>query len=201
MATEQDRTGPPPPWDRADAGETARRFAAFATYRDLGPERSIRKAAAAFYKDGGGAANVRRLEAWSSEHRWPARAAAYDRWLDAQLIERRREEHLEMAGRHITIAQAAQALVARELQLLEERETARLRELKRRNETGMPIDPELLKPSITPQSLARLLDVAVKTERISAGLATEIHDDVDVEEMTDEELRRILRGDDAGEAA
>lgn len=191
---------PAPPWQQPDDGETTRRFAAFAVYRDLGPDRSIRKAAERFYEDGAGAASVRRLESWSAAHRWPERAAAYDRWLDAQLVERRRSEHLEMAERHAKTAQAAQALVARELQLLEAREAARLQELRRRTETGMPIDPELLKPSFPATAIARLLDVSVKTERISAGLATEIYEETPVDEMTDEELTRILAGEEPAPA-
>lgn len=180
------------PWDQPAEGETARAFAAFTVYRDLGPTRSLRRAAGLHYR-GETPARTRQLETWSSRHRWADRVAAFDRWLDAQVIARRREEHLEMAARHAAAGRSALELVADQLGQLAALEAKRLQLL---DDAGDDPDPQLLRPIVPVQSLARLLDVGVKVERISAGLATEIEQQVPVEEMTDEELERILEGDD-----
>lgn len=182
-----------PRWDRPAPGETAKAFAAFAIYRDLGPDRSIRRAKETA---GGSSANHRYWETWSSANRWPARAAAYDAWLDEHLVAKRREEHLEMAERHATTARGTLALVGAQLSAIQQTELARLRTLERLNATGADVPPELLRSALPPSTLARLLDVAVKVERISAGMATEIEQSIPAEDLTDEELERILDGDD-----
>lgn len=59
------------PWDR-QPGETARAFAAFGVYRDLGPFRSIRQTARTLGKD------VSYLSTFSAQHDWQERAALWD---------------------------------------------------------------------------------------------------------------------------
>lgn len=187
-----DRTlDPAPPWDQPTEGETPRAFSAFTVYRDLGPDRSLARAAEAFYR-GRTAAKVRQLETWSSRHRWRDRVAAYDRWLDAQLVARRREEHLAMAERHASTARSTLDLVAGQLVALVKLEEKRLAAIEEADPADL--DPALLKPVVPATSLARLLDVGVRVERLSAGLATDLVGEADVEELTDEELERILEG-------
>lgn len=67
------------PWQRRDT-ETHRAFAAFVAYRDLGDARTLNATLTALGKVAG---NRRYLETWSSQHDWPARAAAFDAHLDA----------------------------------------------------------------------------------------------------------------------
>jgi len=62
-------------WER-ETGETQRAYEAFKIYRDLGPRRSLRRAAELVYGEGTG--SVRRIEKWSRAHDWVARAQAYD---------------------------------------------------------------------------------------------------------------------------
>jgi hypothetical protein len=64
------------PWERLPA-ESAKAFAAFCAYRDLGPERSLNAA----YGEGRAPGH---WSQWSSEYRWVERATAYDAYLDAE---------------------------------------------------------------------------------------------------------------------
>ena len=76
---EQDRINGPPVWTR-QGGETSKAFAAFCVYRDLGPSRSLRKAAE---KDKGTklartAGRLSQFEKWSRKYGWVSRCAAFD---------------------------------------------------------------------------------------------------------------------------
>jgi len=86
---------------------------------------------------------------WHSKHKWVKRAEAYDEYLER----RKREEHekaiLEMAERHARLAVAFQQKIAQRIQM---------------------IDPN----ELTPQDLARWLEIATKLERLSRGEPTEI---------------------------
>ncbi|MBC2746229.1 MAG: hypothetical protein HF975_04335 [ANME-2 cluster archaeon] len=78
------------PWDRQD-NETAKAFAAFRCYRDMGAARSLRKVAESIYKNlGKPAANVRYIEHWSSKFKWVPRVDAWDTERDR--IERAEQE-------------------------------------------------------------------------------------------------------------
>ncbi len=52
--------------------ESARAFAAFESYRDMGPERSLAKLSAIIGK------NVGSLQSWSARHAWQERCRAFD---------------------------------------------------------------------------------------------------------------------------
>lgn len=75
------------PWDRQPE-ESGRAFQAFAAYRDLGPERTLDKAAAAYGR------HVSLMRRWSARYGWRVRAAAWDdeqaREMEAALRQRRR---------------------------------------------------------------------------------------------------------------
>jgi hypothetical protein len=85
-------------WERLDT-ETATAFSAFVVYRDLAPhERSISRVASEIAGrrtdgKGAGAGLRRRLEGWSSRHRWSERCRAWDGLLD----ERRQAAMLDAA--------------------------------------------------------------------------------------------------------
>jgi hypothetical protein len=76
------------PWERQPT-ETARRFAQFATYRDAGRARTLRKTTETL------ALNDRHVRAVAATNRWVERAEAYDRHLDrlreAAWVEQRRQ--------------------------------------------------------------------------------------------------------------
>jgi len=62
-------------WERGE-GETAKAYDAFREYRDLGSSRSLAKAAERVGKSG------RLVKKWSRNHSWPARAQAYDEYME-----------------------------------------------------------------------------------------------------------------------
>ena len=84
--------------------ESARAYRAFSCYRDLGPERSLDRAWSSFRtaqgKDAGSARHPGTWGAWSHQHHWVERAAAYDELLDQEKLaaaakqRRKREDDL-----------------------------------------------------------------------------------------------------------
>ena len=84
-------------------GETARAYAAFGAYRDLGPERSLKKAAEIYY---GSTANLRQLGVWSSRFKWVERARSYDDWMQ-MIAHSAVEEHLRTRAADFAARQAA----------------------------------------------------------------------------------------------
>ncbi len=130
---------PPKPWERQQ-GETVKAFAAFTTWRDLGPERSIQKAATALGK------SRQLLVAWASEHRWRPRIDAWERELDRQATSAQLKAVEEMATRH-----------TRGALLLFNAATQRAQQLSE--------NPD----QISPRDVARMFATAVDVERKSRG--------------------------------
>jgi hypothetical protein len=130
------------PWEK-QTGESARAFGAFRAYRDLGPCRSLRAAAEAFYRRSS-AAVLRQLKTWSAAFGWVERANAWDRHLDAEARREQETARREMAQRH---AQEARALQAKALE--------RLRQLR----------PEEMGPA----DVLRFFVEAAKLERLALG--------------------------------
>src|SRR5690349_20623085 len=104
------------PWEQ-QAGESARAFGAFCVYRDLGPRRSLRAAAAAFYGQSS-AARERQCDKWSRAFHWVARASAWDRHLDTEARQAQEAARREMAERHVKEARALQAKAVERLRAL-----------------------------------------------------------------------------------
>jgi hypothetical protein len=96
-----------PPWEQQPK-ESARAYGAFCAYRDLGPCRSLRAAAEAFYRRKS-AAGSRQLQTWSATFRWVERAHAWDRHLDAEARQTQEKTRHEMGQRHAKEAQGLQA--------------------------------------------------------------------------------------------
>jgi hypothetical protein len=99
------------PWEQQD-GETAIAFEAFAIYRDMGAERSLRKVAAT--RD----SEATRIYAWATEWSWAARVTAYDRDQDRQWRAAQDKQRKDMAIRHAAMAGAALSKVAARLAAL-----------------------------------------------------------------------------------
>jgi len=95
------------PWEQQQ-GESSRAFGAFCAYRDLGPRRSLRAAAAAFYGRTSAAAE-RQVDKWPHAFHWVERANAWDRHLDAEARKAQEEARREMVERHVREARALQA--------------------------------------------------------------------------------------------
>jgi hypothetical protein len=130
------------PWEQ-QPGESPRAFGAFGAYRGLGPRRSLRAAAAAFYGQPS-AAKERQVDKWSRKFRWVERAGAWDRHLEAEACRAQEETRREMAERHVKEARALQA-----------KALERLRALR----------PEELGPA----DLLRYIVEAAKLERLAVG--------------------------------
>src|SRR5450759_779493 len=104
------------PWEQQPR-ETARGFGAFCAYRDLGPRRSLRAAAEAYYHSSS-AAVLRQCITWSSTFKWVERASAWDRHLDAVARRAQEEARREMAERHVKEARALQSKALERLRTL-----------------------------------------------------------------------------------
>jgi hypothetical protein len=137
-------------WDR-QPGESSKAYAHFCLYRDMGPQRSLRKMA----KDGRCAAKVRQLDRWSSKWRWVERSQRYDDHLQYEDRLRQEKERKEMVSRHAKIAVLSQNLVVKGIEKLVS-------------------EVEQGKRDLSASDASRLLDVAVKIERLSRGEPTEI---------------------------
>lgn len=116
----------PAPWERR-SDESPKAFHAFATYRDLGPARSLDRARQALGKNAAG--YKRLLDEWSSKYAWVERVAAWDAHHDALARER---FTLEWQARRQQIAkdaerdQEASSLLVRALSDRFERDPASL---------------------------------------------------------------------------
>jgi hypothetical protein len=85
------------PWDRRPA-ESPRAWAAFNTYRDIGPGRTYQKVADRLHKSG---ANYRR---WGTKHDWRDRAGAWDAEQDRLWQEEVTADRHRIAKRHVQLA-------------------------------------------------------------------------------------------------
>jgi hypothetical protein len=128
------------PWDRQD-GESARAYAAFVAYRDMGPARSLRKLAVTDVET---SSNVRQLARWSAQWDWPDRAVAYDGHQDREHRLEQAEARKRMLRTHAAVASAGVARAAE-----------RIRNL----------DPNTL----SPREAVALFEVSVRIERLSRG--------------------------------
>lgn len=129
----------PQPWER-QPGEGDAAFAAFVVYRDSGATRSLTDTCTKIGRARTTVAN--HSKRWA----WPARAAAYDSWLDQQGTAAVVDELVEMNRRHARLAMDA-------LEKLSDRLRA--------------MEPE----EVTPKMLAGLLKVASDLERQARGAA------------------------------
>lgn len=111
---------------------------------------------------------------WMQRNHWAERCAAFDEHNDKQAQKERAVEIREMSKRH---AQAAQALLTRAVGRI------------------LTLQPNEIRAA----DIAKMLDVAVKSERLSRGVETEIHRvenappraPVDLSKLTDAELDNL----------
>ncbi|MDX3224537.1 hypothetical protein [Streptomyces sp. ME19-01-6] len=103
------------PWER-QAAESVQAFEAFSVYRDLGPVRSVTKAAQELHK------SRTLLGRWSRQYAWVMRATAYDRELDRVFLAEQHQARRDIARRHAKLAQAFLGKAVARLQALDPRE-------------------------------------------------------------------------------
>lgn len=145
-------------------GETDKAFQAFTLFRETGLDRTVSGVARQLRVS---RQNVAR---WVSVYHWRERIAEWDDFADAQARRRdlvEREAGLaSMRTRHTKIAQTALTVVESELDaLVKAREAAA--KPKRGKAAGEPAPP------LSPQEIARLMQVASTLERLSRGESTE----------------------------
>lgn len=164
----------PQPWER-QPGETSKAYAAFCRYRDMDPgKRSLAAVSSQGKKCGKGGKPSTVIADLSAKHDWVARAAAYDDHMDELVRAKLEKQRLDMAERQADVARAM---------------------IEKARERIKNIDLE----DMSPQDVARWVDVATKTERLALGEPTdnvreEVHGSIDlgvVEQYTAEELQEI----------
>jgi hypothetical protein len=181
-------------YDR-EKDETAKAFAGWTVYRDLGAERSLQKASEMYYGHGG---NVGQFERWSRRHGWVERARAFD--VEREMIRRSAiEDHLK------TQAEDHAAREARiQERILEIREQAAEQSLKmlhyplteqhilREDEEGNQIT-YVLRPSRWSKATAvQLAHLAASNAQTGAGSPIEEEGEYDFSALTEGELLTFL---------
>lgn len=134
------------PWERQQE-ETEKAFRAFAVYRDLGLVRTLTKASTEI----GTCRN--QIAEWSAKYGWKDRTRAFDMHEDRISLLARRAAIESMNLRHAEAAEMAILVAAKEI--------------KRYIKEGL---------ELRPAELAKLLDVAVKIERLARGEPDSIQD-------------------------
>jgi len=175
-------------WDRQPA-ESSRAYRFFSEYRSMGPDRSLVKLREQA-KVGGRSVSVRLLERWSAKWHWVMRSQRYDDHLLYQDRLRQEKERKDMVTRHAKIAVLSQNLVVKGIEKL-------------------VADVEQGKRDLTASDASRLLDVAVRIERLSRGEPTEISElggsdehpvRVNIEDRARQAVERALGITDRGPA-
>lgn len=150
------------PWE-PQPGETSKSFAAFAVYRDLGPRRSLAKAAQVLIEQGvrkGTARGVASdLAEWSVKHGWVDRVVEYDLYTDRRLREENESELRQAARRQADLGVGLQIAVSK-----------RLRGYASEEEQVNRIDPNEMDWT----DVAQLTRIGVNVERLARGQPTDV---------------------------
>lgn len=154
------------PWER-QTFDTAESWPVFVSYRDQRPPRRLMRP---------GPIGTAQLSTWAREHQWEERCAAYDRHVDS----------IVRGEREATLAQDVREIRADYLASLRDMRVLLDREIKKHLDVSAAADL----PTIKPNELAKLLDIAIKADRLLRGEATEhIHQEMDLSDLSVEELR------------
>ena len=184
-------------WTRQE-GETATAYAAFCTYRDLGPRRSLAKA----YGHQKGTKRAQQASGhwkrWYRTKNWKNRAEAYDAHLD----EKKRQAEVEKwrrRGEDLVEEQyrLAQAMLSKAHQMLQFPLASQT--VEKKDEKGNPVAVTIEPARWNFNSAARLGKVAVEMARLAAGLpatsSQSIQYEIDPSQLTDDQIERILAGE------
>lgn len=178
-------------WDRRD-NETAKAYAAFLEYRNLGVQRSLSAVSQKLNK------SIMVLARWSSPNDWVARAEAWD------AEQNRRDEE--------TRAEARKRLIERELVDYEKAlgkfddvwERTKLHERRTRRTLDDGSIVEVIELNVTDwRELTKWRDDISKQGRRALGLPdkitqSQVNVDMDLTNKSDDELRAIIEGKGGG---
>lgn len=103
-------------WERRPT-EGNKAYAAFSTYRDLGPDRSLHRAMEAAGAHPGA---IRQWERWSSGYAWVARCAAFDAYIDRQALAKAVKDRIRRQAEQARLGQAMQGVAGQGLAKLAE---------------------------------------------------------------------------------
>lgn len=185
------------PWDRnLETKESTKAYAAFLDYAAMGPTRSLRDLAERYRERASSGIpaempptrKVNTLFTWSTVHRWQERVHAWDADQALKKITAHNQAIEDMNRRHAAMATALQSKVIAKIQALQ----------------NFDLDA---------RTAGLLLDLAAKLERTARGEPEEIirHEmggagydvrviqqslKVNMEDLSDDELRRIAAGED-----
>ncbi len=172
-----------PLYDR-QPGEPDKAWGVFVVYRDMGPERSIRKAESKYKEIHGGKGDVNYCEKLSVRWRWRERIEAWDRDLDRRLRSQRIRSLEEMRTRHIEIGKSLQSLGVLGAKQIQD-------EIKRAAANNEDV-------VLSAKDLVSLIEAGTKIERLNRGEPESIQESrhsVDVGERR-KILQRIARDPD-----
>jgi hypothetical protein len=144
--------------------ESGAAFHAFSHYRDMGPHRSIRKAAQIHRAECGRSevearARLASWQDWASRYRWVERAAQHDVALDGKKLDGQADRAVELGRRHAEMAAAALSVLALPALVLSEK-------LRTDGALLRMLEPESL------EDLLRLLNLARTAAQAMPSLAT-----------------------------
>ena len=185
-------------WTRRP-GETSTAYAAFCTYRDLGPTRSLD---AAYCLAQGYQKGSKRVSGfwkrWYRGHEWRSRAEAYDAYLDE---EKRRAEAQKWRQRGEDLVEEQYKLAVAMLEKARQMLAFPLvrQTVEQRDEDGRPVRVIIEPARWTFGTAARLAQVAVELGRLATGLPTRneqsVHFEIDPAKLSDEQLEHIIAGE------
>ncbi len=158
------------PWEQ-QAGETTRAFAAFVAYRDLGPDRSIAKAAEQLGR------NADHFRRWSARNRWRARVEAYDAHEDRLLQQRLRAHRQRAARKTLDMVDKAREKVAGALEALEPEKLAPADAMRVWTVLGQA-EERVLEPAGARVAGSQLLDLAGMPDEERRALMSQMYDEL-----------------------
>ena len=165
------------PWDRQD-GETDAGFRAFVVYRDMGAERSLRKAAELH------GCSQQALGRFSKRWAWVERSGQWDRKVDQHRTRAVLSEVERMHHRHTRLAMRLQDVAGMELERLERRLRKKLKKSAQDDSGDVTSANDISKTTVR----------AVNVERLARGEATErVETKIDLSALSVEELRELKR--------
>jgi hypothetical protein len=151
MSTVETVAGELKPWDIQD-GENARQYGWFARYRDLGPERTLERAAGMVGK------SIHYLQKCSAIHKWVERCDAFDRDVAKRTTRIVEETTAEVRARHARAAKMAHGLFA-----------TRVTSLARRSVQAQAMGHDIFEDVTLPDA-ARGLAMTAREEREARGM-------------------------------
>lgn len=162
MSDKELTTVPAGPWDR-QKGEPPRAYSALVRYLQMGPERSYAKMVKEYNY------NEASLYRWAKKHGWPNRTAAYDEYMNREIMVRLQAGLADMCERHV-----------KEAQMLQGKAIEKLRSL-------APSD-------LSASDISRFLDTAVKIERQSRGINDGANIQVTATSTSSSDMMKLIVG-------